>query len=372
MQVVTSDPYDTDPGFITLNTGTNTVSVLMTTAGNQTITASGAGISNTSDIITINPNPANQLIAVLKGQTRTQGKPTVPVGKTGTVSQIFAGQPLTVNVYAVDQYYNLDPTSNATIYTDLRDDPFDVTPAPLALVAGATGFVLDARSPRECRSFVSTGSLYQQYVLVIFPEPFTQSSPDTDPAQIQIQLVLAGESAVPGKPPYAQQNGGKTGSPNPQYAGLGSTVSIRLVDRFYNLITVGASMPTVTLNTTDPNDNAFGFDPVVVSLVNGVRQATVTFVTANNPFSATTNPNRNRLGWQIQSDGGGLYTADVSTWVATWPGDIVKLRLLASNQQALEGSDPVGAGRNQRGIAGVRRCRQFLHFNRAGGGPILE
>ena len=39
----------------------------------------------------------------------------------------------------------------------------------------------------------------------------------------RIQLVMQGELAVAGLPPYNIQNGGKTGSPNSAYAGIAST-----------------------------------------------------------------------------------------------------------------------------------------------------
>ena len=129
VNVVTSDPFDTDPGSMVLNTATATITIAMTTAGNQTVMASGAGASNTSDAIVIQPKSATQLVAVLPGETRTQGKYNVPpFGKSGTVSQIFAGTNMDVSVYAVDQYYNLDASASQTIYMDLPNDVYDVTP----------------------------------------------------------------------------------------------------------------------------------------------------------------------------------------------------------------------------------------------------
>src|SRR5205085_7404577 len=53
VSVVTSDNYDTDPGATALSFGSAAVTAIMTTAGNQTITASGAGVSNVSSLITI-------------------------------------------------------------------------------------------------------------------------------------------------------------------------------------------------------------------------------------------------------------------------------------------------------------------------------
>jgi hypothetical protein len=342
VNVVTSDPYDTDPGSMVLNSGTSTINIAMTTAGNQTITASGAGASNTSDTIVIQPKSADRMVAVLPGETRTQGKYNVaPFGKSGVVSQIFAGTNMTVTVYAVDQYYNLDTSGSQVIYPDLPNDDYDVTPSSQSLNAGATSFML---TPVTAGTQVvrSTGA----FVNGTYTSPSFTVYPDTTMAQVRLQLVFSGESPVPGLPPYAQLLGGKTGTPQEAYAGLGSTVTLRLVDRFYNLISVGVVMPIVDLTTDDPNDNAFGFDPETVTLANGVAQTTITFVTQNNSGSSSVNPARSLLGWQVTAtDRGGHYATAVSTWIATWPNDIVKLRMLPPGQDAVEGTDPAGTGK---------------------------
>jgi hypothetical protein len=124
-------------------------------------------------------------------------------------------------------------------------------------------------------------------------------------------------------------------------------MTVRLVDRFYNLITANAIMPTVALTSNDNGATTLEFFPKEITLANGVQTATLTFVTQNNPFSNTTNPNRNQKGWQVtgsDDDFTNLYENDISTWVVTWPNDPVKLRVLASNQQAVEGSSPTSSG----------------------------
>ncbi len=343
VNVVTSDPYDTDPGQVTLSSGIYSANLTMTTAGNQTVTASGAGVPNTSSSIVIQPKSATQLVAVLPGETRTQGKNVAPFGKSGTPSQIFAGTTMDVSVYAVDQYYNLDATASQTVYADLPNDVYDITPAPQTLVAGATDFIL---SPVTAGTQVvrSTGT----FGTPTYTSPAFTVYPDTTTSQIRLQLVFSGETPVPGLPLYGQLAGGKVGFPQEAYAGIGSTVSIRLVDRFYNLITVGAIMPTVDLTTDDPNDNGFGFDPKSVTLANGVAQTTITFVTQNNPFAPASNPTRNLIGWQVTgTDEGATYITAVSTWIATWPSDIVKLRMVVPpGETAVEGADPAGTGKS--------------------------
>jgi hypothetical protein len=313
----------------------------MTTAGNQTITAAGAGVSNTSDNIVINAKSAQQLVAVLPGQSRTQGKFNVaPFGKTGSVSQIYAGQSMTVSVYAVDEYFNLDTNSNISVASKLPNDSFDVTPPGLTLVSGATAFTLTP---------VTAGTQIVQSTAVLTTPTYSSENftvlADTSTGQIRIQLLFSNQTAVPGQPPYAQVQGGKSGTPAAQYAGVGATVTVRLVDRFYNLITSGASMPTVTLTSTDPNDENFGFDDQQVTLAAGVAQATMTFVTQNNPSSPVTGPVRDQRGWIVTTANTGSYSNDSSTYVVTWPYTVTKLRAMASGETAVEGDAPNGTGK---------------------------
>ncbi|OVE77367.1 hypothetical protein BVX98_02985, partial [bacterium F11] len=175
--------------------------------------------------------------------------------------------------------------------------------------------------------------------------------PNTTTNQIRTQLVFSGETAEPGLAPYGQIRGGKTGSPDPQYAGIGATVTIRLVDQYYNLITAGAPMPTVEVTNTDAKSDApgYGFANPQVSLVNGVAEATVTFVTQNNPNSLY--GGRDGLGWRVELSEVSVlgYTMDKSTWVVSWPNDAIKLRVMASNQDPVEGDDPNGSGKTNSG-----------------------
>jgi small nuclear ribonucleoprotein (snRNP)-like protein len=346
--VTTSDPYDTDPGYMQI-TSTTSLNIIMTTAGNQTITASGAGVSNTSDNVLINAKSAQQLLAVLPGQTRTQGKYNVaPYGKTGSVSSIYAGDNMAVSVYAVDEYFNLDTNTNISVAANLPSDTYDVTPGPLTLVSGATGFTLVP---------VTAGSQIVRSTAVLTTPTYDSESftvyADTTPGQMRIQLVFSNETAAPGLPPYGVQKGGKTGAPAAQYAGLGATVTVRLVDQYYNLINAGAAMPTVTLTSTDPNDENFSFDDQEVTLVSGVGQATMTFVTQNNPQSPITGPVRDQKGWVVTTSNTGGYTEDTSTHVVTWPYSITKLRVMAPGETAVEGDDPNGTGKTGTPSAGT-------------------
>src|ERR1019366_4121029 len=186
--------------------------------------ASGAGIPNTSSNITVKAAAANRMLLVLPGETQVQGSPT---GKSGTPSNLQAGQTLLATVYGVDSNNNIDTAdSSDKIWTFLPNDAYAVSPASQTLVSGATIFALVP---------VTAGSQVVQSTSVMTNPSYVTGSftvnPDTASAGTQrLQLVLSGETAVPGLPPYGITNGGKSGSPRPQYAGVVSTASILLVD----------------------------------------------------------------------------------------------------------------------------------------------
>ena len=253
---------------------------------------------------------------------------------------MLAGQTLQATVYGVDSFFNTDTTDNTDkIWVSLSSDTYAAKPASQTLVSGTTVFTLVPVTatqakwsvrPPPCRS-----APYVTSTFIVNPDTATAASQ-------RLQLVLSGETAIAGLPPYGINNGGKTGSPQDQYAGVVSTVAVRLVDRFYNLITSGLAMTTAKVHTDDPSVSDSN-----IALVNGVAIASVTYLTQNNGFSATTNPARNQKGWVLTTTDQGVtnYIQDVSTYTKVWPGPVVKLRVLTASQAALEGSSPAGAGK---------------------------
>ena len=253
--VGTSDSFATNPGSHALTSGTTNFNATLVTAGIQTFTASGAGTSNTSSNITVNAGIANQMLVVLPWETQVQGKyQTAPFGKITNAGSILAGQTLQATVYGVDTFFNIDTTDNGDkIWVSLSSDTYAAKPSSQTLVSGTTVFTLvpvTATSQVVRATSAMPSPLYVTGTFAVNPDTQTASSQ-------RLQLVLSGETAIPGLPPYGISNGGKTGSPQDQYAGIISTVAVRLVDRFYNLITSGLAMTTVKIHTDDPG--CFGF-----------------------------------------------------------------------------------------------------------------
>ena len=338
VNVVTTDPYAPVPGNEPLSSGTTVFSPILVTAGVQTLTASGAGTPNTSSNLTIKAGIANRMLIVLPGETQAQGSyQSVPAGKSGTPSNLLAGQTLLATVYGVDSYYNTDTSDNTDkIWAFLPSDAYAVKPASQTLTSGVTTFTLipvTATSQVVKSTSAMANPTYQTNAFTV--------SPDTATGNTQrIQLVLPGETAVAGLPPYNIQNGGKTGLPSADYAGTLSTVTVRLVDRFYNLIQSGKPMPTVTIHLGDTS--LLNSSDAQVSLTNGVAVDTFTFYTQSNQYATGS-----QQGWTLTGTDAGVthYITDASTNVIVWPGPVTRLRLLTANQTSLEGSDPAGAGK---------------------------
>ena len=152
-------------------------------------------------------------------------------------------------VYGVDSFNNTDLTdSSDKIWAFLPNDNYAVRPASQTLVSGATIFALVP--------VTAISQVVQSTSAMTNPSYVTGSftvNPDTSTAGTQrLQLVLSGETAVAGLPLYGISNGGKTGGPLAQYSSVNTTMTVRLVDRFYNLITAGIPMTTVKVHPNDP------------------------------------------------------------------------------------------------------------------------
>jgi len=93
-------------------------------AGGQILEATGS--------VTFRPGPAVDLIALLPGESFTQG---VSPGKTGAPTAVETGSQTTLTIYAVDQYYNMA----VSYYQDVEltsTDPAAFFDSPVSLLAG--------------------------------------------------------------------------------------------------------------------------------------------------------------------------------------------------------------------------------------------
>ncbi|MDE2510524.1 MAG: hypothetical protein KGL74_05330, partial [Elusimicrobia bacterium] len=177
------------------------------------------------------------LLVILPGETFT---PSVPPGKTGTPSISTAGVSITATVVAVSSRFEQAYTATGTV-TLTSDDSFAVLPAGQPLVGGSTAltFTPVTAEPSPRATHVTATAFFGSGV----------STASVVPAGLsRLQIVLFGESALPGSP------AGFSGSPFARVKGVPFSATVRAVDAYWNLvttatdsITLGASASSVTL-----------------------------------------------------------------------------------------------------------------------------
>ncbi|MFA5857904.1 MAG: hypothetical protein WC955_02445 [Elusimicrobiota bacterium] len=337
------DNWDIEPSTRSLSNGSTTFAYTLVTAttGGFTITATdqnyesrpgGAYAAYTSTKVVVIPNTVRKLQVLVPGESIISGKPfngsydSVYGGKTGSTSLQAAGVPFTVTVTACDDYWNLVSSEYSEVNV-VSSDPWDVEPINEVLMAGTTGFTFTmvtastvtftASNPEGIRM---GGSLYA-YTSNITTVTYNTAS--------KLQLLLPGETAVPGKPVYTDTTGGKTGTPSNQRAGVAFTVTVNAVDNYWNRIANNTTL--VNMQTSDLYD-----DEAVLStksLIAGTTQFTVTLVTADMGQTGTVYYATSTLT-ALSNSGYASYT---SPQVAVYPNSAVKLQVLVAGETAVPG-----------------------------------
>jgi hypothetical protein len=136
--VRTSDPNDVDPPSRELVSGhaAFTIAPVTATATGWTITPTGGPGSAVASVpYPVVAAPAARTIAVLPGQTLSEGS-----GISGSPSAQAVGVPFAAHVYAVDNYFNVDTTAGGTV--SMTAAPFDLEPPPRHLRGGHAAFTI--------------------------------------------------------------------------------------------------------------------------------------------------------------------------------------------------------------------------------------
>src|SRR5207302_8503745 len=180
----------------------------------------------------------------------------------------------------------------------------------------------------------------------------------------QLQVLLPGQTANPGKPPYDKgQNGGYTGSLSPFTAGTGFSVTVNVVDAYFNQTLTDTF---VTLTSNDPFAD--------LSAYANKKTGTAGNYTGEFIFSGvamitrTANP---ATGWQIfaSTATGDPYSQGISTWVVVQAGMAQKLLVLVPPGESLVEGNPSGKSGSPAGpfTVGTTYFVQVLavdsHFN---------
>ena len=258
--ITSSDIHATIPGNNNLVGGTQNFNVILKTAGSTTITATditdGGKLPSTSPSITVNPGAFVKLQVLVPGETTDPGSST---GKTGSPSNQTAGSAFSVTVNAVDTYWNLVSSTNTVNISS--SDANAVLPGNAALVGGTQNFSITLKT---------AGTATVTTTNVTDPTKTAGTSPSiaVNPgAFTKLQILVPGETANPGSAT------GKTGTPDPQTAGIAFVVTVHSADADWNIVN---SNHTVGITSSDPLAGL----PSNAALANGTQTFNVAFNTA--------------------------------------------------------------------------------------------
>jgi hypothetical protein len=238
-------------------------------AASFNLAVSTTGLTSGTTAFSVAPANATRLLSLLPGESFA----VLPDadGKTGTPSAQVAGVPFSVTVRAVDNFWNWNTATAANVFL-ATTDPYDVEPATVALVSGATSFTSTLVT---AGTHTVTGTRVSGAALTNLPSSTLTVQPA---AAARFLVLLPGQTYVPGSPT------GKTGTPSDQIVGAAVTIDVRLTDAFFNPQTPGSGV-SLHLNTTDPTDD---------ESADFVLGAALTQATTSHVFSSAT-----AVGWTV-------------------------------------------------------------------------
>ena len=281
-----------------LSGATATFGAILTTSGTWTFTAStttGANyLSDTSANVPTIPGAPTKLLTILPGQTPFPGTLS---GLSGSANPETAGNAFTATVYVTDQYSNQVSTGRNPVFV-YTSDPYDIDPGSFSLTNGQVSVSNVNPFLAGITTLYAVDNDTTSVALTQAVSTFTV----TAAAASQIQLVLPGETAVPGN---LALSGGVTGTPTIQPAGQNFNVTANLVDAFWN--PASAATGTVTIMSSDPNNTSTGpwvsngKDPVTIQISTGST------IFADSLITATT------TGWTLTATSTYSYTTYISS-----------------------------------------------------------
>ena len=291
--------------------------------------------SDTSNFVVVNPTTTDHILVVLPGETAAPGSSR---GFTGTPASATAGIPYISSVTVTDRFYNIKTSPTPQIQM-ITTDPYDVDPAT-RVVNGVTQFPITfVKAPGPWTVTVSTTPSYIGQVLVSTTSDLITVHAG---APSKLQVLLPGQSPNPGKPPYDNgQNGGYNGSLSPFTAGNSFSVTVNLVDNYFNQSQSADTF--VQLMTNDP------FAAAGVAAIGSQQTGANPNPTGRTVFSNVTMITRSTATWQWQifasTATGDPYAQAQSTWVVVQAAAAQKLLVLAPGETSQEGNVPAAAGK---------------------------
>ena len=248
---VSADQYLVVPGSVSFSR----VFVTADPVG-HVVTSTGSGVTpnaaNPATPVVVVGGAADRLLALLPNETRVQGKfSEAPFGKTyGATDEVQAGSTIALRVYAVDPFYNGDATIAIPVTARLWTDSFTGSQTQ-TLQSGATTFVFTPVVAGTQSFTAQSASLPGATSVYYTPSPLkVWWAPPT-----KLQMIVEGQSAGPGKSPYTADptTGGRlTSVPALLTAGVTTTITVNLVDNYYNVVRATTPFMTQTASVTMP------------------------------------------------------------------------------------------------------------------------
>lgn len=224
IRITSSDLYATLPADAALSSGTKTnFRITLKSPGEHTLTATNitnGSMVNTSATVMVTSGSFSRLQLLLPGETAAPGTTT---GKIGTPTPRVAGVPFTIIVNAVDAAWNIVTTATDEVKITSKDVYADL-PANASLVSGTSAFTITLKT---AGSRTITATDVSDATKKANASPAFTVNPNT---YTGLQLLLPGETAVPGSPT------GKTGTPSTRLAGTYFYVTVTAVDAYWNKI----------------------------------------------------------------------------------------------------------------------------------------
>jgi len=279
-------------------------------------------LSSTSTAISVIPNAPAKLIALARGMSLLKGNPT---GFTGAAASTVAGHDYPIDLQVTDAWFNpvtlLSPTVKVSV-----SDPYVPAIPDQTVTGGRTTIHLAFRSNTVVDPI---GGPWQISFSTADGSPLSSCSVSgivVNPNQpYQFQVLVPTETAIPGN---LDLLGRTTAEAAPEYAGSTFTITVNLVDQFFNRVLPGYNS-TFRLSSDDPNHKLAGFGNFTTN--NGQTITTHTYLVTQSTVAG--------MGWTITASTatGDTVQAGSSSRFLVHPSTPAKLVIVLPGQERADG-----------------------------------
>ncbi|MEK7656721.1 MAG: hypothetical protein AAB412_03125, partial [Elusimicrobiota bacterium] len=326
LRFFSTDPYAQLPPDSTLDAdgeSTFTASLASATAAGSRIWVEPVGNPNiavsTSSLLYVDPAGPARILALARGMGLVKGSPS---GTTGAAASTVAGRNYPLTLFITDAFYN--PVTSISPVLDLRPSDPNVlavsTNAASGLVTAdlffKTNTVVDpVGGPWSVGVSTADGSnlsSFTVYGITVDPGP-----------AYRFQVLVPTETPKPGNLALA---GKSTASATAQYAGSTFSLTVNLVDQFYNRVLPGSNS-TFKLKSDDPNHKLGTFGNF--NTVNGQFITTHTYLVTQSTAA----------GWTVTASTatGDAVLPDESARFLVRPSTAAKLVIVMPGQARADG-----------------------------------